>query len=113
MEWILTIAQASEAINSETVCATLNEDRRVSGFPEITNLSTIDDEIQKQKNYYSQVLTSTLKNLAITERASVLTQAVEWSTGNGTSRCPILIEDLILSYELGAQDSLGAKTKNN
>ena len=36
VEWILAIAQASEAINSETVCAILNEDRRASGFPEIS-----------------------------------------------------------------------------
>ena len=104
VEWILAIAQSSEAINSETVCATLNADRRVSDFPEITNPSTIDDEIQKQKNYYSQVLTSALENLSITERASVLTQAVEWSTGNGKSICPILIER-------SAQDFLEQKTK--
>ena len=106
VEWILAIAQSSEAINSETVCATLNADRRVSGFPEITNLSTIDDEIQKQKNYYSQVLSSVLENLSVAERASVLTLAVEWSTGNGKSICPILIEKLILSYERSVQDSL-------
>ena len=111
VEWILAIAQSSEAINSETVCATLNADRRVSDFPEITNPSTIDDEIQKQKNYYSQVLTSALENLSITERASVLTQAVEWSTGNGKSICPILIEKLIFLYERSAQDFLEQKTK--
>ena len=111
VEWILAIAQSSEAINPETVCATLNADRRVFGFPEITNLSTINEEIQKQKSYYSQVLTSALKNLAIIQQASVLTQAVEGATGNGKSICPILIEDLILSYELGAQDSLEQKRK--
>ncbi len=111
VEWILAIAQSSEAINSETVCATLNADRRVSGFPEITNLSTIDDEIQKQKNYYRQVLSSVLENLSVAERASVLTQAVEWSTGNGKFICPILIEKLIFSYERSAQDSLEQKKK--
>ena len=111
VEWILAIAQASEAINSETVCAILNEDRRASGFPEITDLSAIDDEIRKQKIYYRQILTSVLENLSVTERARILTLAVEWSTGNDKFRCPILIEDLILSYELGVQDFLEKKQK--
>ena len=111
VEWILTISQASEAINSETVCATLNEERRVSGFPEITDLSTIDYEIRERKKYYRQVLTSVLENLSVPERARVLTQAVESSTGVGKLRCPILIEDLILSYEPGVQDSLKQKQK--
>ena len=111
VEWILAIAQASEAINPEEVHAILNEDRRASGFPEITDLSAIDDEIRKQKIYYRQILTSVLENLSVTERARILTLAVEWSTGNDKFRCPILIEDLILSYELGVQDFLEKKQK--
>ena len=111
VEWILAIAQTSEAINSETVRAILNEDRRASGFPEITDLSVIDDEIRKQKSYYRQVLTSILESLSVTERASVLTQTLEPSTGIAQPRCPILIEDLILSYERGVQDSLEQNRK--
>ena len=106
VEWILAIAQASETINSETVRAILNEDRRVSGFPEITDLSAIDDEIRKQKNCYRRVLTSILESLSVPERASVLTIAIETSTGNGSSQSPVLIKDLMPAYELSVQDSL-------
>ena len=111
VEWILTIAQASETTNSETVCAILNEDRRASGFPEITDLSVIDDEIRNQKSHYRQVLTSVLESLLVAERASVLTIAIETSTGNGSSQSPVLIEDLIRSYESGVQDSLEQHTR--
>ena len=111
VEWILAIARASEAINSEAVRATLNEDRSASGFPQIPDLSTIDDEIRKQKNYYRQVITSVLENLSVTERARALTHAVESSIGNDKTRCPILIEDLVNSYELGVQDFLKKKQK--
>ena len=111
VEWTLAIAQASEAINSEMVRAILNEDRKTSGFPEITDLSAIDDEIRKEKNYYRQVLTSVLESLSVTERARVLTLVIERSTGNNKFRCPILIEDLILPYELGVQDSLEQNKK--
>ena len=111
VEWILAIAQASEAINPEEVRAILNAERRISGFPEITDVSAIDDEIRNQKSYYRQVLTSVLENLSVPERARILTLAIEWSTGNDKFRCPILIENLILSYELGVQDFLEKKQK--
>ena len=111
VEWILAIARASEAINSEAVRATLNEDRSASGFPQIPDLSTIDDEIRKQKSHYRQVITSVLENLSVNERARILTLAIESSIGNDKTRCPILIEDLVSSYELGVQDSLEKKQK--
>ncbi len=111
VEWILTIAQASETTNSETVCAILNEDRRASGFPEITDLSVIDDEIRKQKSHYRQVLASVLENLSVEERASRLTMLIEKSTDTGRYRNPVLIEDLILSYERGVQNSLEQKQR--
>ena len=111
MERILTIAQTSEAINSDTVCAILNDDRRVSGFPEITDLSVIDDEIRKQRRYYSQTVTSVLENLPVNARARVMILLLETSTSNGRHQCPILIKDLIPAYELGVQDSLEQQQK--
>ena len=111
VEWILTIAQASETTNLETVCAILNEDRRASGFPEITDLSAIDDEIRKQRRYYSQTVTSVLENLPINARARVMILLLETSTSNGRHQCPILIKDLIPAYELGVQDSLEQQEK--
>lgn len=111
VEQILTIAQTSEAINSDTVCAILNDDRRVSGFPEITDLSVIDDEIRKQRHYYSKTLTSVLVNLSVNARARAMTSLLEISTSNGRHQCPTLIKDLIPAYELGVQDSLEQQQK--
>ena len=106
VEWILTIAQVSEAINSETVCAILNENRRASGFPEITDQSAIDDEIRNQKRYYSQTITSILENLSVNARARVMISLLETTTSNGRYQCPTLIRNLIPAYERGVQDSL-------
>ena len=112
VEWILLIAQVSDAINSEEVRTTLNTDRIVSGFSEITDLSAIEDGIREQKRYYRQVITSVLENLSVNERASVFTQAVERSTGNNDKkRCPVLIEELILSFEITVQNFLESKQK--
>ena len=99
VEWILTVAQVSEAINSDLLRSTLNMDRRASGFPEITDQSAINDEIRNQKRYYSQTITSILENLSVNERARVMTLLLEISTSNGRYQCPILIEDLIPAYQ--------------
>ena len=106
VEWVLTIAQVSESINSETVCAILNADRSVSGFPEITDLSTLDDAIRNHKRCYSQIATSVLENLAVNARARVMTSLLETTTSNGRYQCPTLIRDLIPAYEGSVQDSL-------
>ena len=106
VKWILAIAQASESINSETVCAMLNEDRRASGLPEITDLSTIDDAIRNQKRYYSQTVTSVLENLSVNARARTMTLLLETATSNGRYQCPTLIKDLIPAYQFSVQDSL-------
>ena len=111
VDWILAIAQAFERIDPEEVQGTLNEERRLSGFPQITDLSVITAEIQNQRRYYSQTLSSVIKNLSVNERARVLTLAIESSIGNDKTRCPILIEDLVTSYELGVQDFLEKKQK--
>ena len=41
-EWILAIVKTFESINPSEIRATLNVEREVSGFPEITELSDID-----------------------------------------------------------------------
>lgn len=69
-EWILALVQAFETINPTEVCTTLNEERRVSGFPEITDLSTIETEIQNLRLYYRQIIKSTLENI-LTAKARV------------------------------------------
>ena len=99
VEWILTVAQASEAINSDLLRSTLNMDRRASSFPEITDQPAINDEIRNQKSYYSQTITSILENLSVNERARVMTSLLETTTSNGRYQCPTLIKDLIPAYQ--------------
>ncbi|MDE0400746.1 MAG: hypothetical protein OXL96_23370 [Candidatus Poribacteria bacterium] len=106
VEWILTIAQTSESINSETVCAILNKDRGASRLPEITDLATVDDAIRNQKRYYSETLTFVLENLSVNARARAMTSLLETTTSNGRYQCPTLIKDLIPAYQRSVQDSL-------
>lgn len=111
VEWILAISHAYERIDAEEVRGTLNEERNISGFPQITDLSVITAEIQNQRRYYSQTLFSVINSLSVTERARILTLTLETVIGNNNNRCPILIDDLIQSYELEVEDDLEKKQK--
>ena len=111
MEWILAIAHDYEKINAEEVRKTLNEERNISGFPQISDLSVITSEIQNQRRYYSQTLSSVINNLSVTERARILTLTLETIIGDSNNRCPILIDDLIQSYEDDVGEDLERKQR--
>ena len=111
VEWILAIAHAYERINAAEVLRTLNEERNISGFPQITDLSVITAEIQNRRQDYSQTLSSVINNLSVTERARLLTLILETVIGNNNNQCPILIDDLIRSYEVEVGDDLEKKQK--
>ena len=109
LEWILAISHAYERIDPEDVRKVLNEERSLSGFPQIADLSVISTEIQNQRHYYTQTFSSVIDNLYVTERARILTLTLETEIGNHNSRCPILINDLIQSYEQAVVDDLEKK----
>jgi hypothetical protein len=115
-EWISAIAEAFEAVNPTEVCAILNADRRVSGFPEVTDLSAIETEIRNRRFYYQQVIKLALENILIAKaRARAVTTVlltVKTAIDSGENRWPILIEDTVDSYEVGAQDFLEIVEKN-
>lgn len=111
LEWILAISHAYERIDHEDVRSVLNEERNLSGFPQITDTSVISTGIQNQRRYYTQTLSSVLNNLSVTERARILTLTLETVIGNHNSRCPILIDDLIQAYEQTVGEDLEKKQK--
>ena len=82
---------------------TINEERRKSGFPEITNLYNlvpIKMNSQNRRHYYRQVINLALKDLSIWELAKAVTIGIETATDKGDIRtAPILIEDLVVWYE--------------
>ncbi len=111
-EWILEISWAVEHIDIEELCAILNEERIVSGFPEITDLSAIEAEIQERRQHYRQVIKAALDNLPPRDLVEAVTIAVESATDDGEEQGPILIDDLVDSYEVEAQAFLEKEEGN-
>ena len=111
-EWIVKIANVFEAIDPEEVRTTINNERIVSRFPMVEDLSAIEMEIKERRHYYRRVITTALDNLSVKERTKVVTMVVEASTDNGENPGPILVDDLVDSYEINAQEFLEKEEGN-
>ena len=103
VKWILKMTKAFEDITSEEVYRILNEARKESGFPGITDLSSVEEKIRNQRNHYRQIIKVALENLSTKERASAVTLAIETTTGNSEYPLTNSDEDLVASYEVDIQ----------
>ena len=111
-EWILKISWAFEDLDPAELSVIINEERVVSGFPEVSDLSAVEAEIQERRRHYRQVIKSALDNLSPKELVEAVTVAVESATDDGDEHGPILIADLIGSYEVEAQGFLDKEEGN-
>ena len=111
-KWIIAIVHAFEGINPERVRVILNKERSTSDFPEITELPDIASEIQNLRHYYKQVIKFVLENiLSAKERVKAVMMIVDSGIDNDLSHLPILIEDAIDAYEVGAETFLEIEEK--
>lgn len=111
-KWILGISWAFEDVDPKELSVIINEERVVSGFPEVSDHSAIEAEIQERRRHYRQVIKSALDNLSPKELVEAVTVAVESATDDGEEHGPILIADLIDSYEVEAQGFLDKEERN-
>jgi len=111
-EWILELSLAFEDIECNELSAVINEERIVSGFQEVSDLSAVESEIQERRRHFRQVIKSALDNLSPKELVVAVTVAVEVATDDGEEHGPILISDLVDSYEVEAQGFLDKEEAN-
>jgi hemerythrin-like domain-containing protein len=112
VEWILNIAWAFEDLDPDELSVIINEERVVSGFPEASDTSSVEAEIQERRRHYRQTIKAALDNLSPKELVKAVTVAVESATDDGEEHGPILIADLVDSYEVEAQGFLDTEEKN-
>jgi len=103
-KWLLEISWAFEEIDIEEVQRLLNEERIVSGFPEITDITAIEAEIKSRRLYFREVLKSVLDKVESQELVKALTIATESTTDVGEKQCPVLLADLVDAFEIEAQE---------
>ena len=99
-------------IEAEQTVTLLNEERSVAGFPAISDLQIVDAELQSWRQYYRQAIKRALDQLPALSLVEVVTIAVDEATDNGDSQAPILIDDLVDSFEVEAQGFFETEMKN-
>lgn len=112
VEWILEISSTFEDIDPEELRSIINEERVVSDFPDISDLSAVEAEIQDRRRHYSKVIKSALDNISSEKLVEAVTEAIEIATDDGEEHGPILIADIVDLYEIEAQEFLDKEEAN-
>ena len=111
-EWILEISRAFDDLDADVLSVLINEERVVSGFPEVSDISAVEAEIQERRRHYRQVIKSALDNLSPKELVKAITIAVDSAIDGSNAHDPIMIDDLVDSYEVEAQGFLDKEEGN-
>lgn len=111
-EFIMETAYLAEELSPEDVLRDLNEDRAVSGFPEVRTLDQIEAELNERKRYYRIAIKDALDRVPPMTLIQVMTEAVDGVTSGGEDHAPGLIDDLVDSYEVETQGILQKEAEN-
>ena len=110
--FIQEIAQLAEDLNPEEVLREINEDRAISGFPEVRTLDQIEDALKEQKRHYQSAIKDALNRLPSMTLIQAVTETVDDATSGGEDPAPELIDDLVDSYEKETQSVLNKEAEN-
>lgn len=110
--FIIETACVAEELSPEEVARDINEDRAVSGFPEVRAIDQIEDELTERKRYYRGSIKNALDRLSPMTLIQVMTATVERVTSGGEDHAPGLIDDLVDSYEVETQSVLQREAEN-
>lgn len=111
-EFIMETAYLAEDLSPEDVLRDINEDRAVSGFPEVRALDQIEAELTERKRYYRGAIKDALDRLPPMTLIQVMTATVDGVTSGGEDHAPGLIDDLVDSYEVETHGILQKEAEN-
>ena len=104
--WMLELAHVHDTTATEPTMTLLNKERSVAGFPAIADLQVVDAELRGQRQHYGQVLKKALDQLSSRSLVEVLTTTVARATNHGRHQAPILIDDLVDSFEVAETNTI-------
>jgi len=111
-EFVRNFAWVVETIDTEKVLRDVNEDRAVSGFPEVKGLDAIEEEFAKRRKAYRSVLKGLLDSMDPNKLVETMTDTVAVATDGGEDQGPALIDELIDTYEIESQGFLQKEYEN-
>ena len=109
--FILDLALAFDEINPAVVLKLINEERIIAGFPVLSDLSIIEQELSERRQYFKRVSIQILNTLRDINYYKIITILVETATENGEEQAPILLDDIVDNYMLDTQSILEEKAE--
>lgn len=111
-DFIQDFALLVDDIDPEDVRRSINEDRAVSGFPEVRDTDLIEAELAERKRYYRDSIKAALNRLNSTDLVATMTMVVENATHGGDVHAPELIDELVDAYAVETQGALAKESQN-
>ena len=111
-EFLQEIAVLVDDITLNEVLRDVNEDRAISGFPEVKSTDHVESDLADRKRGFRNTIKAKLNDLPSSLLIDTVTLMVRQSTGNGTRHAPQLIDELVDSYELEVQGFLQTEAEN-
>ena len=111
-EFIRDFCWTVEIIDPEEVLRDINEDRAISGFPEVRSVDAVEGELAERRKFYKSILKGLLDRMEPGKLIEIMTDAVEAATDCGEDQGPALLDDLVDSYEIETQGFLQKEYEN-
>ena len=111
-EFIQEMAYLVDEIAINDVIRDINEDRAVSEFPGISSQDQVESELTERKHYFKNAIKNSLNSLSPMSLVDVMTRTVDSVTNGGEDHAPELIDQLVDSYEVEAQNFLQKEAEN-
>jgi hypothetical protein len=110
-EFIQELAYLADDLDLNDIVRDINEDRAISGFPEIRD-DQIEHEILERKRFFRSAIKDALNRLPPESLLDAMTYAVDNTTSNGEIHAPELIDELVDSYAFEIQGVLEKEAEN-
>jgi len=111
-EFIQEMAYLVDDLSADQVLRDINEDRSVSGFPEVKGYDQVEAELSERKRYYRNAIKDALNRLPPASLVEAMTLAVDGITCGGEDHAPELIDELVDSYAVETQGFLQKEAEN-
>lgn len=111
-EFIQEMAYLVDDLSADQILRDINEDRSVSGFPEVRGADQVEAELSERKRYYRNAIKDALNRLPPASLVEAMTLAVDGTTCGGEDHAPELIDELVDSYAVETQGFLQKEAEN-
>jgi hypothetical protein len=101
-DWILQLATAHDGTDPEEVLDAINEDRAVAGMPEVLQQDLVEEAIAEQRKFYVNAVRTALDRMPTRQLVETVTTIVDRTTGKGRQHAPLLVDQIVDSYEVDA-----------